>query len=180
MPFDFPILYFIQDNIVSPILNGIMVFVSAIGEGGAIWVLTSLFMIFFRKTRTCGILMLCAMAFCYVTGDLLAKNLFCRIRPCYQDMSVEMLVNRPNSYSFPSGHSSSSFAAASTAFYFNKKIGIPALFLAGLVAFSRLYLFVHFPSDVITGILWGIFGAILTIFIYKKFFDKNNKKLVRE
>lgn len=180
LPFDFPILYFIQDNIVSPMLNEIMVFVSVIGEGGAVWILTALIMIFFRKTRTCGILMLCAMMFCYLTGELVAKNLFCRIRPCYQDMSVEMLVSRPDSYSFPSGHSSSSFAAASTAFYFNKKIGIPALLLAGLIAFSRLYLFVHFPSDVLTGTLWGIFGAALVIVVYGKFFDTNKKILERE
>lgn len=89
-----------------------------------------------------------------------------------------MLIERPNSYSFPSGHSSSSFTAASIIFYFNKKLGALALALAGIIAFSRMYLFVHFPTDVFTGIVWGIIGAVIVIWIYKKFFDPNLKGII--
>ena len=178
MPFDFEILYFIQEHIVSPFLSDVMIFASALGEYGIIWVVTAVIFIFFKKTRICGILMLCSLAFCLITGEFITKNLVCRIRPCYQDMTINMLVERPKSYSFPSGHSSSSFTAASILFYFNKKIGVLALILAGIIAFSRMYLFVHFPTDVLTGIVWGIIGAAIVLLIYRKFFDPNLKGIV--
>lgn len=178
MFFDFPILYFIQEHIVSPAFNSIMIFSSAIGEYGAVWLFISFILLFSRKTRVCGILMICAMAFCFITGEIVTKNLICRIRPCFQDLTVHMLVEKPNSYSFPSGHSSSSFAAAVVVFYFNKKLGFLTLLMAAVIAFSRMYLFVHFPSDVFAGILWGIIGALLIIFIYRKFFDPKLKGIV--
>lgn len=178
MPFDFKILYFIQEYIVTPFLNNIMIFASALGEYGIVWVTIAVILIFFKKTRTCGILMLCSLIFCLITGEFITKNLVCRIRPCYQDMTINMLIERPNSYSFPSGHSSSSFTAASIIFYFNKKLGALALALAGIIAFSRMYLFVHFPTDVFTGIVWGIIGAVIVIWIYKKFFDPNLKGII--
>jgi len=178
LPFDFPILYFIQENIVSPFFNNIMIWASILGEYGAVWLSIAFALLLSPKTRTCGILIICAMAVCFITGELITKNLVCRVRPCFQDLTVNMLVERPDSYSFPSGHSSSSFAAASVISYFSKKIGAIVLLLAGVIAFSRMYLFVHFPSDVFTGILWGIIGALLTIFIYRKFFDPNLKGLV--
>lgn len=171
MSFDFEILYYIQEHIVNPLLDNVMVVASALGEYGLIWVVTAVCLLFAKKTRACGILMLCSLTFCLITGEFITKNLVCRIRPCYQDMTVNMLVERPSSYSFPSGHSASSFTAASILFYFNRKIGIVALALATLIAFSRMYLFVHFPTDVLAGIIWGIAGAFMVLLIYRKFFD---------
>lgn len=177
MPFDFEILYFIQENIVNPVLSYIMIFASTIGEYGFVWVFTAIALVFFKKTRACGALMLCALIFCLVSGELVAKNLVCRMRPCYQDMTINMLVNRPDSYSFPSGHTASSFTSASTIFYFNKKAGALALALASLIAFSRMYLFVHFPTDVLAGALLGILGAIIVVLVYRKYFDTRRKEL---
>ena len=88
----------------------------------------------------------------------------------------------PNSYSFPSGHSSSSFAAATALFIMNKKTGVCAYVLAFLIAFSRLYNYVHFPSDVICGIILGILSALLIYFIFKKLGlkDKIDRLGIRE
>ncbi|MCI6006669.1 phosphatase PAP2 family protein [Oscillospiraceae bacterium LCP25S3_E10] len=168
MPFDFPILYFIQEYIVSPILNNVMIIASALGEYGVIWFVSAIPLLFFKKTRICGILMICAMTLAFLVGELCIKNIVCRPRPCHIDTAVKMLVHPPGSYSFPSGHTSSSFAATTVIMYFNKKFGILALVCAGIIAFSRMYLFVHFPSDVFAGVLLGVLSALLVIFIYRK------------
>lgn len=175
MSFDFEILYFIQEHIVNPTVDSVMIFASALGDYGMIWISIALCMLFSKKTRVCGILIICSLLFCLITGEIITKNLVCRIRPCYQDMTINMLVERPHSYSFPSGHSSSSFASATTLFLFNKKIGIPALFLASIIAFSRMYLFVHFPTDVLVGIIWGVSSSLIAFWIYKKFYDPQLK-----
>ena len=178
MSFDFEILYYIQEHIVNPILNKAMIFASALGDYGFIWLAIAIVLVFFKKTRTCGILIICSLAFCFITGELITKNLVCRVRPCYQDMTINMLVERPKSYSFPSGHSSSSFAAASTLFYANRKIGVLALLLAAFIAFSRMYLFVHFPTDVFAGTLWGIIGSAIVLVIYRRFFNNGSIELI--
>lgn len=172
MPFDFPILYYIQENLVSPILNHIMVFVSSIGEYGIVWLLSAFIMLIFKKTRKCGVFIIFALILAFISGEVIIKNVVGRIRPCYQDLSVYMLVERPNSYSFPSGHSASSFAAAVAIFINYKKIGLFSLIVAGLIAFSRMYLFVHFPSDVFAGIALGVACAVITAVIYEKFFSR--------
>ncbi|MBR2592400.1 MAG: phosphatase PAP2 family protein [Oscillospiraceae bacterium] len=99
--------------------------------------------------------MLLGMLLGFVIGNLCLKNLIRRARPCWIDGTVQARIPDPSDYSFPSGHTLSSFIAAFTVFRTNKKCGIPALVLASLIAFSRLYLFVHFPTDVIAGILLG-------------------------
>ena len=178
MPFDFQILYYIQEHIVNPTLDKAMIFASALGDYGFIWLAIAIALMLFKKTRTCGILIICSLALCFITGELIMKNLVCRVRPCYQDMTINMLVDRPGSYSFPSGHSSSSFATASTLFYFNRKIGALALILAAFIAFSRMYLFVHFPTDVFVGTLWGILGSAIVLVIYRRFFNTGPIELI--
>jgi undecaprenyl-diphosphatase len=88
---------------------------------------------------------------------------FARIRPCDINTAISLLISRPLDYSFPSGHTMSSFAAAMVLFLTNKKIGIPALILAAFISLSRLYLYVHFPTDVLAGAVLGILFAHLSI-----------------
>ncbi len=176
MPFDFPILYFIQEYIASPILTPIMIFASASGEGGVIWFAVAIPMLFFKKTRKLAILIICAITLAFVTGELITKNIVCRVRPCYQDPTVLLPIKKPVGYSFPSSHTSTSFAAATVIFIRYKKPGIIALMYAGVISFSRMYLFVHFPSDVIVGVLWGIGSAIVTLVVYKRLFSDEIRK----
>ena len=99
--------------------------------------------------------MLISIAAGFLLGNVMLKNIAARQRPCWLDPSVELLVPVPKDFSFPSGHSLVSFEGAVCIFLFNRKWGIPALMLAVLIAFSRLYLFVHFPTDVLAGIIMG-------------------------
>ena len=124
---EFQILYTLQE-LRTPLVDGLMVFITSLGDHGWFWILMGVLLFSFPRTRILGGCML---------------------------ISVELLVPVPKDFSFPSGHSLVSFEGAVCIFLFNRKWGIPALMLAVLTAFSRLYLFVHFPTDVLAGIVMG-------------------------
>ena len=114
-----------------------------------------------KKYRKIGIQMVISMAITFIIGNLILKNLIARERPCWLDTQIALLIKSPKDYSFPSGHSMNGFAASIALLCNDKKLGIPAVILASLIAFSRLYHFVHFPTDVMVGILIGTTVAIL-------------------
>lgn len=175
---DFSVLDFIQENLKCGFMDWLMVLLSRLGEGGIIWFAIAIPMLFFKKSRTCGVVMILSMGVTLLLGEFVLKNLVGRVRPCNVNTQIEMLINRPSSYSFPSGHTSSSFASATTIFQWNKKAGILALVLAFLVAFSRLYNYVHFPTDVIAGAVFGILASILVYYIFRKYqFDNKLENL---
>ena len=121
-----------------------------------------------KKHRNTGLQVLLTMLVTFVVGNLILKNLFHRSRPCAIDPSVELLLPYPSEYSFPSGHTMNGFAAAFALFFNDKRLGIPALLLAGLIAISRMYHFVHFPTDILAGFCVGFGAAILMDFIFNK------------
>lgn len=164
---EFSILYQIQEW-HRPVLDSVMVFVSTIGNSGMVWILLGLFLAVMPKYRKAGIWMLVAMLFSFLIGNILLKNIFERQRPCWLVPEISLLIENPKDYSFPSGHTLSSFTAAVTLVLYHKKEGICALFLASMIAFSRLYLFVHFPSDVLAGFLLGTGVAYLCFGLNKK------------
>ena len=166
---DFSILDWIQQNLRSELLDYVMVFLSLIGEGGFVWFLIAVPMLFFKKTRVCGVVMIIAMGVSLLLGEFLLKNIIGRVRPCNIRTDIEMLIRRPQSFSFPSGHTSSSFAAATTVFLWNKKYGVPTLILAFLIGFSRLYNYVHFPTDVLCGMLFGILISLICYHIVRRY-----------
>jgi len=100
-----------------------------------------------------------------------------RARPCWIESEIELLVKIPKDYSFPSGHSNASFAVATSIFMRNKKLGIPAIILAAAIALSRLYVFVHWPTDVLAGIAIGVCGGIISYFIVNFLYKKFDKKI---
>lgn len=170
---DFLILNFIQNTLRCDFLDFVMKYLSFIGELSGIWILAAIIMLCFRKTRAIGVMVLCALLIGGLVGELGLKHLVCRSRPFTVNTDVILSITPPSGYSFPSGHSCSSFAAITIMLARNKKIGIPALVLGTLIAFSRLYNYVHFPSDVLCGILLGIISAIIVLIIFKKTgFDK--------
>lgn len=149
-------------------LNSLMIFITTLGDGGIVWILASLVMLCFKRTRKCGFLTLLTMGLCLIFGNLLLKNLVARPRPFAADPSVQLLIPAPGEYSFPSGHTMHGFGAATMIFLHNKRIGMAALFLAALIAFSRLYLFVHFPTDILGGILVGAAAALAVYNVDRK------------
>lgn len=165
---DFAILDFIQNTIRCSFLDTVMTALSYMGEAGIFWIAAAIVMLFFKKTRAVGAMVLAAMALGYAVGELGIKNIVCRPRPFVLNPTAVPVIAPPSGFSFPSGHSCSSFAAATVIFVYNKKLGIPAVILAALIAFSRLYNYVHFPSDVLCGILLGIACAAIIIALFRK------------
>lgn len=167
MQIEFDILYALQ-HLHNAVLDPIMVFITSLGNGGMLWLGLAIFFCFTKKYRTSGILMLLSIMVAGLVGNVALKNLVQRDRPCWIDPSIDLLVKNPKDYSFPSGHSFVSFATSTTLFLQHKKLGTPFVILAGLIAFSRLYMFVHFPTDVLFGVVAGILDAMLVTFIYHK------------
>lgn len=166
---DFGILDFIQSHMRNPFFDFLMPFISAVGEAGIMWIVICLGFLIPKRTRIWAVAGLAAMLITWLSGEVIMKNLVCRVRPCNINFAVDMIVERPTSYSFPSGHTSSSFACATVLFKMNRKVGAAALFMAVLMGFSRLYNYVHFPTDVLAGMIWGILLASLTVFLFRKF-----------
>lgn len=167
---DFSILYWIQDNLRNSFMDFVMPLFSNLQDGGLIWISIAVVMLFFKRTRYCGIAVLFAMGIDTLITEYGIKNIVCRVRPCNLVDDVNMLVKKPTSYSFPSNHSASAFAGAVAVMLTIKKKAwtIPAFVFSGIISFSRMYVFVHFPSDVFAGILLGSTVAVLVCYLMKK------------
>lgn len=170
---DTNILYWIQDNIHNSFLDIGMSFITTIGDVGAIWILIGILLLFTRKFRTIGILTLSVLLLNAILGEGILKNLIARPRPFNILEGLDIIVRKPSSYSFPSGHTSSAFAAALMLGHYFKKYRWYIYIFAGLTAFSRIYLLVHYPSDVFGGILLGTVSYLIVKFIYEGYFNKN-------
>ena len=154
------ILHMIQ-NLHRDWLSDIMIFFSTIGNGGMFWIAVCIVLLLIPRTRKCGITMAAAMLLTMILGNEIIKKVVARPRPCTVDTSVTLLIPRPGEYSFPSGHTANSFTAAVSIFLYYRKPGILALVIASMIAFSRMYLFVHYPTDILGGILLGTLDAML-------------------
>ena len=155
MPFEFTILDAVQ-ALHCPVLDALAVFFNYAGAHGELWLAFAAVLLAFRRTRKAGLAMLLALGLYMVAGHCILKPLFARPRPC--DIRPEMLtlVARPHGWSFPSGHTASGFAAAFALWRQNRKLGTPALVLAAFIGFTRLYLYVHFPTDILGGAALGL------------------------
>lgn len=156
------VLDFIVTHFTCPFFDTLMPFLSDICAHGEIWIAVALVMLCFAKTRRSGMSMAFALIFGLVIGNMILKPAVGRIRP-YELTGFELIVPKMHDFSFPSGHTLASFEAAGALLMTDKRYGIPALFLAVLIAFSRLYLYVHFPSDVIAGIILGLLFAFVAV-----------------
>ncbi|MCR5619973.1 MAG: phosphatase PAP2 family protein [Lachnospiraceae bacterium] len=167
MPWDGQFLIWLQENVRSDVLTPIMKFITHLGDKGLFWILIAIVMLFFKKTRPLGIMAGIALVFSVLINNVLIKPNVGRIRPYEVVDGLKLLIEKQHDPSFPSGHSGASFAAAVVFLVKGpKKIGIPAIIVAALIAFSRLYVGVHYPTDVICGIITGTFCAIISFMIW--------------
>ena len=165
------------EGIRNDVLTFIMKFFTYMGDKGILWISLCILLIAIPKTRKIGIYAAAALAFQFILGEGLLKHLICRDRPFAFDDSINTIITRPTTYSFPSGHTSSSMAVSFSVFFQNKKLGAPLVLIAFMIAFSRLYFMVHFPTDIIGGFVLGLSAAIAVFFILNYYFKKRaNKK----
>lgn len=177
MGFDFAILDFIRNNISNPVLDEVMSAITRLGNGGIIWIALAAVMILSRAYRKTGFKIMLALILSFLICNVLLKPIVARTRPFDINTAIDIIISKPADYSFPSGHTSAAFAAAITLILSERKlIWIPASAIAVLIAFSRLYLYVHFPSDVLCGIVLGTIFAFISVKIVDKLYLKSSGK----
>ena len=179
--FDLPILDWIMANLWCPFLDAVMPVITLLGDAGIFWIAIAVVLLFFPKTRKIGLGMGAALVMGLLICNCMLKPLTARIRPYdYQlehfGVTIKLLIEAQHDFSFPSGHTIASFEAATVILLHNKKFGIPAMVLACLIAFSRLYLYVHYPTDVIVSVILGIGLAFLGKFLVQKGYDLYEKR----
>lgn len=186
----------LQETAIEPVLTFFLKTFTYLGEGGIIFLVIALTFLFTKKNKKAGLAMVASLLFMVILNNVVLKSVFARPRPfnLYEDGNLNVIreqykwwadrytfpniVSRPDSLSFPSGHSSSAFCAAFASAFASKrvKVALPVFIVAIIVAFSRIYVEVHYFSDVafgaLVGFLYGVMGTLLICFIWKKFGDK--------
>ena len=155
MSWEFAILDFIQ-TLRTPIGDFIWPAITVLGNGGIFWILLTIALLINKKTRKSGWILMAALLVDLILCNGVIKNAVARTRPYIINSSIQLLIDQPKEFSFPSGHTAVSFTAVTALFLAKEKILWKiALVLAVFIAFSRLYLYVHFPTDVLAGALCG-------------------------
>ncbi|MBQ9148179.1 MAG: phosphatase PAP2 family protein [Oscillospiraceae bacterium] len=180
MNFDLPILEWIAANLRCGVLDFLMPLITVLGDGGIFWIACAVLMMILPKYRKTGFSMAIALIFGLIICNMTLKPLVQRIRPYdfqWEEFGKEiiLLIEAQHDFSFPSGHTIASFEAATAILLRNKKLGIPAMILACLIAFSRMYLYVHYPTDVIASIILGVAFAFLATWIVNKLYARFQK-----
>lgn len=192
LEFDLSVFQWIQ-GIQTEFLDKLMVCITTLGNAGLAFVILGFALLFTKKYRKAGLSVLVALPIMLLCNDLFLKELFARVRPFalfesdpvkYAVWGTEYLfpelVYKPSSFSFPSGHTASAFAAAVAVLWHNRKIGIPVFIFSLLMGFSRIYVQVHYCSDVIGGLISGTICALIAVLIVRFLFpivDNNINKL---
>lgn len=156
MRIDMAILDFVQTYLRCDFLNMAMPVITWLGNGGILWIICSLLLTAYPRTRKDGIAMAVSLVLEVLCCNVIIKPFVARMRPCDVNTAVQLLIPHPEGFSFPSGHTGASFAAAAALFFGKNRMGVPAFIMAALIGFSRIYLYVHYPTDVLAGALLGI------------------------
>lgn len=155
----------------SPIRNKIMVAITTLGNKGIVWFAFCLPFLIVKPWRITGANILVALAIAHLAGEIIIKHIVCRIRPCHKLDEDQLIIKKPKYYSFPSGHTTASFAVvAVTALRCPWYVWAPVLVVAGLIGFSRVYLRVHYLTDVLVGAVLGLICGILAVQIFNAMF----------
>lgn len=153
---DNKILNFCSLKIENRYFDKIMPFITSSNDYGKVYIILALFSIMINYKRALAINIIIALAFGVLIGEGLLKHLIKRRRPTVRDMNRYLLVKAPKTSSFPSGHTTSSFAAIGVLWFMNSSFFYVFLIMAILISFSRIYLYLHYPSDVFAGIILGL------------------------
>ena len=153
MPFEFTILDTIQ-GFRTPAFDNFILLITSLAN--YVWYILIIGLLLNKPTRKLGVILVVAMILQYLINGGILKHLFARVRPCNVDTTVDLLIKRPKGFSFPSGHSAAAFCAVGVLYGAKiRELFWPVFVLAILIGFSRLYLYVHFPTDVLVGAFCG-------------------------
>lgn len=155
------VLNYIQDNLHTARMDRVMPVITHLADGGIAWFIVCALLACREKTRMLSFSILVSLAIEALVCNLIIKPAAQRKRPCDLNPDVPLLIRRPTDPSFPSGHTGASFAAVAALYMAHHVLWIPSCILACMIGYSRIYLYVHYPSDVIIGAILGIMAAIM-------------------
>ena len=177
MELDGNILLYVQDNLRTDILDSIAVPFTSLGNAGLVWILIVAMLVMYRNTRKDGLYCVVSLIMCFIVVNLFLKNVIARIRPYDAMEQIRCLVEPQMDYSFPSGHTAIAFAASVPVFILSsKRLGVVMLIFSVLMGLSRIYVCVHYPTDVIGGAVIGILCGLVTGLVIYPRFERHNKK----
>lgn len=165
------VLFFIQENLKNPAMDRLMVFITSLGNAGFLWIFLAFLLLSQKRHQKCGVPLICTVSLSMFLGDYILKPWIGRIRPCNLYPDISLLITAPSTYSFPSGHTMVAFASAVVIFHYYRKSGLLTFLIAALIGYSRIYLFVHYPSDVFGGCLLGSFVSLFVIHAIEKLYS---------
>lgn len=166
-PFDISIINFFQSHLQCGFLDVFFKIFTYLGEMGIVWIVTGIIMLFFKTTRKTGLMVLVGLLIGVLIGNLFLKNVIARPRPFQELTDITLKISKPSGYSFPSGHTLSSFISAIIILINHKKIGTISLVVAFIIAISRIYFAVHYLTDILGGIVLGVTIALLVTISFK-------------
>ena len=164
-PIELPMLWDFHGAVQCGFLDAVMPVVSSLCKWGALWIILAAVMVCMKKTRRCGVTVGLALIIGLLVCNIILKPMFARIRPYELDPTIPLLIAKETDFSFPSGHTIASFSSSVGIFMHSRKWGVPALILAVLIAFSRVYLMMHFLTDVIVSAVLGVVVGIVSAYI---------------
>ena len=174
---DVSVLYWIQENLRFAALTPVMKCITSLGNAGIFWIILSLILLIPKRTRKAGLVSLISMAICFLIVHVGLKSAVARIRPYDAYPQLKRLIAPQKDFSFPSGHTVNAFASSLILVrMLPKKAGIPLVILAAVIAYSRLYVGVHYPSDVIAGFLIALIVSWIVWTVYKYMERKREEK----
>ncbi len=176
------ILDFIQNNLTVDVLDPVFKAITYSGNHGYIYILIAVLLLISKKTRKIGIYCLVSLIIGWFICNFTLKPLVARIRP-YEYRDIVLKIMEPTDFSFPSGHTTAGFAVSLVLLKqkftcFGKKVYLYVLIYASLMAYSRMYFYVHFPSDILAGVIAGYIASVSSIYIvdqFNKWFSKNSE-----
>lgn len=168
--FEIKILNFIQEHLRLGFLDDLMVLLTRLADDGICWIVLAIALICFKPSRKMGISLAVALTLGLIVGNIGLKNIFARPRPytVNPDIVPSMLIDRLKSYSFPSGHTRCCFESGMAMFLCDKRWGKAAFVLGGFIGFSRMYLYMHYPADVLAGAFLGLLDGFVAFIIVDK------------
>ncbi len=171
---DFQILDWIRAHLCCAFLDLLMPKISFLGNAAILWIVITIALLCVRRYRQRGIALAAGLVTYLIIGNTLLKNLIARSRPCWMRPEIGLLIRAPRDYSFPSGHTMAAFISATILMHYDRRWGTAAYITAALIGFSRLYLYVHFPSDVLGGAVLGVLTGLAVVRICEKVWRKEH------
>lgn len=174
---DGDILIFIQEHIRNSVCDPIFKGITHLGDAGIFWIVLTIILLCFKRTRKAGIYSACALIGSLVVNNLILKNLVDRTRPYEVVEGLKCIVSPAHDASFPSGHTGASFASAvAMCRQIPKKFAILLIILAALIAFSRLYIGIHYPTDILGGLVTGVGLGVLVNIVGDRICAKHSER----